>query len=222
MSLMLFVFGCTSEPPPPVVPVAPVEDVEIEEPEVEPEKLNHQPNVVSFAFEQDTYVNSDTVSVEYKTFDADGDATREELFWSVNGRELISEKGKVLRRKNLKKGDAIVATLVVKDGVLENQQSIQTTIGNAPPQWLRDPRALKELDGYTVQAMDPDGDPLTYRLQGAPKGMTISNTGRISYKGSTTEPGGAYTIAVLAEDPAKAVVQWSFSIQLSPGSDVPK
>ena len=89
-------------------------------------------------------------------------------------------------------------------------------------QWLRDPRALKQLDGYTVQAMDPDGDPLTYRLQGAPKGMTISNTGQISYKGSTREPGGAYTIAVLAEDPQKAVVQWSFSIQLSPGSDVSK
>ena len=222
MLLIAFVFGCTSEPLPPVVRSTPVEEVKIEGPEVEPEKLNHQPNVVSFVFEQDTYINSDTVSVAYKTFDADGDATREELFWSVNGRELISEKGRVLRRKDLKKGDAIVATLLVKDGVLENQQSIQTIIGNAPPQWLRDPRALKQLDGYTVLAMDPDDDPLTYRLQGAPKGMTISNTGQISYKGSTTEPGGAYTIAVLAEDPQKAVVQWSFSIQLSPGSDVSK
>ena len=222
MLLIAFVFGCTSEPLAPVVPSTPIEEVEMEGSEVEPAKLNHQPNVVSFVFEQDTYINSDTVSVAYKTFDADGDATREELFWSVNGREVISEKGRVLRRKNLKKGDAIVATLLVKDGVLENQQSIQTIIGNAPPQWLRDPRALKQLDGYTVQAMDPDGDPLTYRLQGAPKGMTISNTGQISYKGSTTEPGGAYTIAVLAEDPQKAVVQWSFSIQLSPGSDVSK
>ena len=222
MLLIAFVFGCTSEPLPPVVRSTPVEEVKIEGPEVEPEKLNHQPNVVSFVFEQDTYINSDTVSVAYKTFDADGDATREELFWSVNGRELISEKGRVLRRKNLKKGDAIVATLLVKDGVLENQQSIQTIIGNAPPQWLRDPRALKQLDGYTVLALDPDDDPLTYRLQGAPKGMTISNTGQISYKGSTTEPGGAYTITVLAEDPQKAVVQWSFSIQLSPGSDVSK
>lgn len=222
MLLIAFVFGCTSEPLPPVVPSTPIEEVEMEGSEVEPAKLNHQPNVVSFVFEQDTYINSDTVSVAYKTFDADGDATREELFWSVNGREVISEKGRVLRRKNLNKGDAIVATLLVKDGVLENQQSIQTIIGNAPPQWLRDPRALKQLDGYTVQAMDPDGDPLTYRLQGAPKGMTISNTGQISYKGSTTEPGGAYTIAVLAEDPQKAVVQWSFSIQLSPGSDVSK
>jgi hypothetical protein len=222
MLLIAFVFGCTSEPLPPVVRSTPVEEVEMEGSEVEPEKLNHQPNVVSFVFEQDTYINSDTISVAYKTFDADGDATREELFWSVNGREVISEKGRVLRRKNLKKGDAIVATLLVKDGVLENQQSIQTIIGNAPPQWLRDPRALKQLDGYTVQAMDPDGDPLTYRLQGAPKGMTISNTGQISYKGSTTEPGGAYTIAVLAEDPQKSVVQWSFSIQLSSGSDVSK
>ena len=156
MLLTAFVFGCTSEPPAPVVSSIPVEEVEMEEPEVEPEKINHQPNIVSFAFEQTAYINSDTISVEYKTVDVDGDATREELFWSVNGRELISERGKELRRKNLQKGDAIIATLLVKDGVLEHQQSIQPTIGNAPPQWLRDPRALKQLDGYTVQAMVPD------------------------------------------------------------------
>ena len=83
-------------------------------------------------------------------------------------------------------------------------------IGNAPPQWLRDPRNLKKVDGYTVEAVDPDGDPVTYRLEGAPDGMTISTigkAGKISYKGSTTEPGGDYTIKVIAEDSDKALVQ---------------
>ena len=192
----------------------------VEEVPDEPEQPNHQPHVVSLSFTKNSYIYSDTIEVEYETFDPDGDATREELFWTVNGQELISEKGRKLRRKNIKKGDEILATLVVKDGMLENQQSIKTIIGNAPPQWLRDPRTLTKIDGYTVEAVDPDGDMLTYRLEGAPKGMSISNQGRISYKGSTSEPGGEYTIRVIAEDPEKALVQWSFSIQLTPGSDV--
>lgn len=213
--------ACKSAPPPEPVPVEQPAEI-VEEVLEEPEALNHQPHVVSLTFTQNEYIYSDRIGVEYETFDPDGDPTREELFWTVNGQELISEKGRNLRRKNIKKGDEIVVTLVVKDGVLENQQSIKTIVGNAPPQWLRDPRNLTQVDGYSVEAVDPDGDPLTYRLQGAPNGMTISNDGEISYKGSTTEPGGDYTIRVIAEDSEKALVQWSFAIQLSPGSEVSK
>ena len=219
--LSVILVACQSEQPteaPPVeTPPAIVQEV-VEE----PEKLNHQPHVVTFNFTQDEYIYSDSIGVEYETFDPDGDPTREELFWTVNDKELISEKGRSLRRKNIKKGDEIVATLVVKDGVLENQQSIKTVVANAPPQWLKDPRTLTKIDGYSVDAIDPDGDPVTYRLQGAPNGMSISNDGTIAYKGSTTEPGGEYTITVIAEDSDKALVQWSFSIQLTPGSDVSK
>ena len=213
--------ACQSEQPIEQPTVEPKPEV-VEEVLEEPEKLNHQPHVVSLNFTQDSYMYSDTIEVEFETFDPDGDSTREEVFWAVNGKELISEKGRSLRRKNIKKGDEIVVTLVVKDGVLENQQSVKTVVDNAPPQWLKDPRNLTKVDGYTVEAFDPDGDPVTYRLEGAPDGMRISNTGRIAYKGSTAEPGGGYTIRVIAEDSEEALVQWSFSIQLSPGSDVSK
>ena len=134
-------------------------------------------------------------------------------FWTINGKDLMSEKGRTLRRKNIKKGDEIIATLVVSDGLLKNQQSVKTVVDNAPPQWLKDPRNLTKVDGYTVEAIDPDGDPITYRLEGAPDGMTIltrGNVGTISYKGSTREPGGDYTVRVIAEDSDKALVQWSF------------
>ena len=221
VGIVAVLISCTPEPLPESAPVEPPPEI-VEEVIEEPEALNHQPHVVSLSFTQDEYIYSDRIGVEYETFDPDGDPTREELFWTVNGQELISEKGRNLRRKNIKKGDEIAFTLVVKDGLLENQQSIKTVVGNAPPQWLRDPRTLTQVDGYTVEAVDPDGDPLTYRLEGAPNGMTISNDGKISYKGSTTEPGGDYTIRVIAEDSDKALVQWSFAIQLSPGSDVSK
>ena len=223
MSSVIF-WACQSEQPIEQAPVEPQVEA-VEEVFEEPKKLNHQPHVVALSFTQDAYIFSDSIEVEYETFDADGDSTREELVWTVNGKDLISEKGRTLRRKNIKKGDEIVATLLVNDGLLKNQQSVKTVIGNAPPQWLRDPRNLTKVDGYTVEAVDPDGDPVTYRLEGAPDGMTISTigkAGKISYKGSTTEPGGDYTIKVIAEDSDKALVQWAFSIQLSPGSEVSK
>ena len=220
----VFFLACQSEQPIEPPPVEPEVEV-VEEVFEEPEKLNHQPHVVALNFTQESYIFSDKIEIDYETFDPDGDSTREEVFWTVNGKDLISEKGRTLRRKNIKKGDEIIATLVVNDGILKNQQSVKTVVENAPPQWLKDPRNLTQVDGYTVEAVDPDGDPVTYRLEGAPDGMTIltlGNVGKIAYKGSTREPGGDYTVRVIAEDSDKALVQWSFSIQLTPGSEAAK
>jgi hypothetical protein len=220
-----FMWGCTSEQPEEVVskPAPVVEEVEPSEEVIEEEIPNQPPQIVSFKFEQSEYTQGEELRVTYETFDPEGDAVREEVFWNINGRELIAEKGKVLRKRTLKRGDKVVVTLVARDSSsnesTEAQKIIETTIKNSPPQWVRDPREIKELEGYTVQAMDPDGDPITYRLSGAPEGMSISQRGRLSYKGSTTEKGGNYTISIIAEDPEKDAVQWSFSIQLSPGSD---
>ena len=129
-------------------------------------------------------------------------------------------------RKNLKKGDEVEAILVARDSssneATEAQSSINTTILNSAPQWVRDPREIKEIEGYTVQAVDPDGDPINYRLTGAPAGMSISQRGRLSYKGSKSEKGGKYTVSIIAEDSDKLNVQWSFAIELSAGSDAPK
>ena len=227
MNILYFLmFGCSSNQveTTPSEPVPVVEEVEPSEEVVEEEEvLNQPPQIVSFEFEKNEYVQGAEVRVNYETFDPDGDAVREEIFWNINGRELIAEKGKVLRKRTLKRGDKVIATLVARDASsnesTEAQQTIETTIENSPPQWVRDPRGIKELDGYTVQAMDPDGDPITYRLSGEPEGMSISQRGRLSYKGSTTERGGTYTISIIAEDPEKDSVQWSFSIELSPGSN---
>ena len=227
MSLFYFLmWGCSSEQPEKVAatPAPVVEEVEPSEEVIEEDEIpNQPPQIVSFEFEQSQYTQGEELRVTYETFDPESDAVREEVFWNINGRELIAEKGKVLRKRTLKRGDKVVVSLVARDSSsnesTEAQKTIETTIENSPPQWVRDPREIRELEGYTVQAMDPDGDPITYRLSGAPEGMSISQRGRLSYKGSTTEKGGNYTISIIAEDPEKDAVQWSFSIQLSPGSD---
>ena len=217
LQILIGLLGCSTEEPLTEAPPEPIVEPDIE-PAIEAEIRNNQPHISLLEFTDRNYQYTDPISISYETFDPDGDSTREEVFWAINGQELIAAKGKTLRRSGLKKGDMVTATVVVTDGKQENQKSIQTTIQNAPPQWLRDPRTISQIDGYQVQATDPDGDPILYRLEGAPDGMSISEKGRISYTGSTEEKGGQYTVRVIAEDPEKANVQWSFSIVLSAGS----
>ena len=54
---------------------------------------------------------------------------------------------------------------------------------------------------YEVKAEDPDGEALIYRLDAAPKGMTIdAATGRIQWP-LAEAANGAHTIKVVVQDP---------------------
>ena len=136
----------------------------------------------------------------------------------VNGRSRPAETRDFLRKTSLKKGDEVEVLLSASDGVQSTEKILKTTIVNAPPEWKSDPREMKDINGFIVEAVDPDGDRVTYRLEGAPKGMSISPSGKLSYVGSKDEAGGTYTISVIAEDPDKLQVKWVFSISLSAGS----
>ena len=156
MRLFYFLlWGCTSEQPEEVIskPAPVVEEVEPSGEAIEEEEMpNQPPQIVSFEFEQSEYTQGEELRVTYETFDPEGDAVREEVFWNINGRELIAEKGKVLRKRTLKRGDKVVVSLVARDSSsnesTEAQKTIETTIENSPPQWVRDPREIKELEGY--------------------------------------------------------------------------
>ena len=138
----------------------------------------------------------------------------------VNGRSRPAETRDFLRKTSLKKGDEVEVVISASDGIQSTEKILKTTIVNAPPEWKSDPRGMKDLNGFVVEAVDPDRDKITYRLEGEPKGMTISPAGKLAYVGSKTEKGGAYTISVIAEDTEKAQVKWVFSISLSAGSAV--
>lgn len=175
-------------------------------------------NITKFSFLKENPTAFDPISVDFETSDMSPRALRSEYEWSLNGKRLISETSKGLKRTKVKKGDHVSVTVFVRDGDEEASKTIQTTIANSAPQWETDPRLVDQIDGFVVRATDPDREVITYRLEGAPKGMRISPQGRLSYKGTTSEPGGKYNISVIAEDPDKAQVKWEFSIVVSAGS----
>jgi hypothetical protein len=73
-------------------------------------------------------------------------------------------------------------------------------LGNRPPQIVSNPPALAGLGqiyAYTVRAVDPDGDGLTYELLRGPPGMVIdAASGRITW---TATAGGQGTLAVIVQ-----------------------
>jgi hypothetical protein len=152
--------------------------------------------------------------------DANEDFIDLDYLWIINDQELIHQTNAHLASAAFVKGDVVRVRVSAKDGTHQTRrESKGLTILNSPPFFVQDPRVLASINGSRVEATDPDGDPILYRLVGTPEGMSINpTTGRISYTGSMDERGGAYKARVIAEDPDKASVVFAFDLTVSPGS----
>ena len=214
MSIFFVLWGCIEEAvelPPPKKEELVVEPEQVEEP-----AFNHPPVIHSLEWENPQPKVTDAVRITVNATDQDNDRIRYTYTWKVNGGEKRTEGRAFLPSHYYKKGDVIRLEVVAADKEKESSPSaVELTIANTPPTWKEDPRTIREIDGYQVQATDIDNDEITYSLEGAPKGMTIdSKTGILSYKGSVDAKRGKYEIHVLATDTDGAFVKWSFSINV--------
>jgi hypothetical protein len=176
------------------------------------------------AFDPPKPTTNDAVRAVVDATDRDGDSVDIDYKWFINDKERYEFRNEVLPARAFEKGDVIVVEVVASDGDREtSQRSRELIVANSPPRFLADPRALRDIDGFRVEATDDDGDALQFSLQGAPEGMTVDkDLGVLRYKGSVDEPGGAYRIKVVANDGDGGKAGWDFGIELSPGSAAAK
>ena len=138
--------------------------------------------------------------------------------WAVNGTKLLAQNGPSLSREHFGRGDVVTSVITASDGVASSTATTQITIQNAPPTITTRPEFLSAIDGLQMSGRDPDGDPLTWSLEGAPYGMTINpRSGEIAFKGSQVDQGGAFTVSVVAEDPEGLSATWRFSAEVKGG-----
>ncbi|MEC7985195.1 MAG: cadherin repeat domain-containing protein [Myxococcota bacterium] len=195
------------------------EDVYEEEEEEEVIEENSVPVIREAGFGSISPRSKEKLEVKTSVIDQDGDRIRMDYEWSINGKNIPSERRAYLDPSWFKSGDKIQVRVVASDSKSETDTVIETMIQNTPPKWVQDPRSVTKLNGYRVEAVDPDGGPITYKLDGEPKGMRIDpKRGVLSYRGSTDAKAGTYNIKIIAEDEAGDSVQWSFSIAVSAGS----
>jgi len=168
---------------------------------------NTPPKIVSMRIH---FVNEEDpregFTTEIKAYDPDDDEISYIHNWSHNNEEIVGETSEVLDwNDEFKKGDLITLEVVPYDGIDEGvwKTKGEFTIPNSPPKITSQPEAKMEggVLTYTVEAFDPDGDPIEYSLRGAPKGMTIEPaTGKITWNFLKNETTGKESFTVMVRD----------------------
>tara|TARA_B110000037_G_C16650840_1_gene314520 strand:- start:58 stop:330 length:273 start_codon:yes stop_codon:yes gene_type:complete len=81
------------------------------------------------------------------------------------------------------------------------------------------PGQISSLNGYQVEASDPDNDRLSFTIDDAPDGLTINNaSGVLSYIATQdSSVGGDYNMTITVTDPSGESASLPLSIQVTPG-----
>lgn len=159
------------------------------------------------------------LAVEVKGVDLDGDALSYRYNWRLNGEELHWEQEAALPGDKFRRSDKVVLRVTPNDGTENGPvfQGVEMTIPNAPPKFASEPP--KQFQGmtyqYQVQVDDPDGDPLTYTLETAPKGMQIDPTSGLLSWTFAKNDSGEHRIRILAKDPEGLGAYQEYALNLT-------
>jgi|GEM_PF-6146186 len=182
---------------------------------------NNPPVIVGTIPDQTLGVGQD-ITVDLAPYESDIEDSGNNLVWSVvgvNNAILTAQiNGKSLLIHGASVGaDAITLTLTDLDGATDSQDiTVNVQYVNHAPYFTSTPTTVgydNELYVYDADAVDPDGDVLTYSLVTAPAGMTIDpNTGLIQWT-PTQGQIGANNVIVRVTDGALDDTQ-SFTIDV--------
>lgn len=227
LALVLPLLAACVDPPPPEPKAPPPNtdavkrDLPMRPPGGAPDGVigNMAPRITRVSIEPAEPNTATELTARAEAQDSDTPNVDLDFLWIINGQERPDLSLETLDPEEFDKGDKIAVKVVARDGDNEvDRTSAEVLIRNSAPAFVGDPRASSQIDGLTLKAEDPDGDSLTFSLSGQPDGMEIDpQRGRISYKGSTSEKGGDYQIAVKVSDGDGGEARWEFGISISPG-----
>ncbi len=215
--LLALMLSCEDPAPPPVAPpptkapldtgvIADAEEVEA------PREANRRPRFQRLEVKPEQPTVESTIDAKVEVKDPDGDLVDVDLYWYVND-EQVGGNGRQLTSTHFKKGDVVVLKAEVSDGVNRYEKAAEpVTVVNSSPS-ITIPRNVTSIDGLQLAGTDPDDDELTWRVEEAPPGFTISTQGKVSYKGSmdVTET-TVYTTRIVAEDDSGDFAVWEMGL----------
>jgi RHS repeat-associated protein len=119
---------------------------------------------------------------------------------------------------------SVAVTVQVSDdqgGSTSQSFSINVAAANLPPVITSTPEIDAETGiaySYSVAAIDPDDDPITFKLNQSPTGMTISPSGVVDWLPDTP---GTYSVSISVTDSRGNDATQSFSILVVQGNQIP-
>jgi hypothetical protein len=155
-----------------------------------------------------------------KGVDPDGDDITWDYQWIRNDEEIPGETSAVLHGDRYRRGDRITVRVTPSDAFARGEAytPASVTIPNGAPAFVSRPPGLKASPEYLyqVQAVDPDGDQIQYRLVKAPAGMTVdAATGMIRWPLQGTAP-GRHVVEIEIADSLGATALQPFELDLAP------
>jgi hypothetical protein len=158
----------------------------------------------------------DTLRVDVEAEDPDGDDVYIRYEWGVNNMAVGSDSNTL--QADINRGDNVVVRITPFDKEYTEGRTVERSvvIGNAPPVVEERIKGLKVTNGLLtgrIEATDPDGDPVEFRIVDAPEGMKIDNDGTINWI-LPEAVSGTYAISVMVSDGHGGESLFNFEISL--------
>jgi hypothetical protein len=160
------------------------------------------------------------VRVKTTVEDPESDPIRMEIQWFVNGVKRVRDTKRVLDSSRFRKKDKLTVQVTVTDGTHTlKRMSPVVEVENSPPQFAMRTGSLPKLDGFIIRASDPDNDPLVFKLENPPPGLSIDDQGELSFEGSELTEGGTFETRIVVEDDEGLQVIWPLTVTLKAGQE---
>jgi hypothetical protein len=165
---------------------------------------NSPPRIVDISSTPAEIYSGTDITVAPVAEDVDDDNVDFTYQWLINGEADPVLTEATLTGENFTKGDTVQVLIVPNDFFDDGPtyESYSQPIPNAAPRITSEPpQGITSLDyRYQVEVSDPDDNTFTYRLDEAPKGMTIDeSSGLIEWPLTDVTPGN-FTITIIAAD----------------------
>jgi len=141
--------------------------------------------------------------------------------WKQNGSDLTGANEEKLEwREGFKKGDAITVAVTPYSDLGQGAFSAEGSfkIPNSPPVITSEPDTSFEEGrfSYIVEAHDPDGDSIDFRLKNAPRGMTIEPAAGLIIWEYGEKDAGDYKVTVIVTDSEGAESMQELTLSIHP------
>ena len=159
-----------------------------------------------------------TIVATVEAHDPDGEDVELEYRWEADGQRIGDARGPELAVADFPRDTVITLLVTARDSQGETTRSSgEMRVRNAPPQFTTQPADVTRLDGFRLVAEDPDGDAITWSVEGGPAALTIDQRGVLRWQGSEDDPGGAFTVKIKATDPGGEAGTLELPLDVAPG-----
>jgi Putative Ig domain len=178
---------------------------------------NSPPRIHDVNFAESKLIAGKQLTIIPDAEDIDDDQINFSYQWTVNDRPLVHDEA-TLPGEYVQRGNQITLQIIPSDDQMQGEPftTQNFAIPNSAPQIISNPP--DSIDSlayeYQVDAYDPDGDRFTYQLAGAPEGMTISETGLLSWQ-IKEQPAEEFKIEIIVEDTEGSDSRQTLNINLA-------